>query len=159
MSSYCFNTCDQNSYIHVYNTLPLCIFFFFQLQLQTLFSLYHRTSTYFNNNNNKMKTLTFLLFTLVTLVSLAQYASSMGLCFGGGYPKCCQNGKNNCGPFCASCSRVGEFVRNMNMFEMMGMGMGTPSVFRVINNDPFVHGAARPVPFPAKPFPTNFKNP
>lgn len=82
---------------------------------------------------------------------------SMGICFGG-YPECCADGKNSCGPFCASCSRVGEFVRNMGMFAMMGMGMGTPPVFRVINKDPFVGGSIKNAPFPANPFPTNFNS-
>ena len=72
----------------------------------------------------------------------------MGLCFGGGYPKCCQNGKNNCGPFCASCSRVMEFLKHMNMFDMMGFSMGTPAVFRIINNSGHAHTAG--------PIPTNF---
>jgi len=73
----------------------------------------------------------------------------MGLCFGGGYPKCCQNGKNSCGPFCASCSRVMEFLKHMNMFDMMGFSKGTPGVFRIIN--PGGLGIT-----PGAPVPTNF---
>ena len=72
----------------------------------------------------------------------------MGICFGGGYPKCCQNGKNNCGPFCASCSRVMEFLKHMNMFDMMGFSMGTPAVFRIINPGGHAHTGS--------PVPTNF---
>jgi hypothetical protein len=45
----------------------------------------------------------------------------------------------------------------MNMFAMMGMGMGTPDVFRIINVDPFSRPNKRP--FPAAPFPTNFRMP
>ena len=41
-----------------------------------------------------------------------------------------QNGMNSCGPLCASCSRVNEYVTNMNMFSSMGRGHGTPAVFR-----------------------------
>jgi len=95
-------------------------------------------------------------FAFATLVSLSLVclllpeAEGMGLCFGG-YPACCSKGRNTCGPFCASCSRVGEFLRNMNMFEMMGFGKGTPMVFRIINPDP--HSQPNKVPFPAKPFP------
>ena len=105
----------------------------------------------------KMKLINLVILAFLT-VQLATFVSGMGLCFGG-YPQCCANGKNTCGPFCASCSRVGEFLRNMNMFAMMGMGMGTPAVFRIINPDPNAIGAARPVPFPAKPLPTNFNDP
>ena len=100
----------------------------------------------------KLNNLVILAF---LTVQLALFVNGMGLCFGG-YPQCCANGKNTCGPLCASCSRVGEFLRNMRMFAMMGMGMGTPAVFRVINPDPHVIGATKGVPFPAKPLPTNF---
>ena len=86
----------------------------------------------------------------LAVLILVNLVDSMGLCFGGGYPKCCANGKNVCGPFCASCSRVGEFLRNMNMFDMMGFSMGTPAVFRIINNDPALQ------PSSGKPLPTNF---
>jgi hypothetical protein len=107
-----------------------------------------------------MKQSQLVIYVSVSLFLLTTLVSGMGICFGG-YPACCANGKNTCGPFCASCSRVGEFIRNMGMFAMMGMGMGTPAVFRIINKDPFVTGAGkdRPVPFPANPFPTNFNSP
>jgi len=88
----------------------------------------------------------------LVVVLMPAPTQGMGLCFGG-YPACCQGGKNTCGPFCASCSRVTEFLRNMGMFDMMFFGMGTPSVFRIINPDP--HSQPGKVPFPAKPFPTN----
>ena len=103
-----------------------------------------------------MKQCNLVILAFLT-VQLALFVSGMGLCFGGGYPQCCANGKNSCGPLCASCSRVGEFLMNMRMFAMMGMGMGTPGVFRIINPDPHVIGATRPKPFPAKPLPTNFR--
>jgi hypothetical protein len=74
----------------------------------------------------------------------------MGLCFGG-YPACCNNQKNTCGPFCASCRRVPEFLRNMNMFNMLGFGKGTPNVFRIINPDP--HAFPEKTPFPGQPEP------
>ena len=48
-----------------------------------------------------------ILFSVIALIVAVQFAvvvDSMGLCFGG-YPACCQGGKNTCGPFCASCSR------------------------------------------------------
>jgi len=77
-------------------------------------------------------------------------AEGMGLCFGG-YPACCQGGKNTCGPFCASCMRVPEFLRMMMMFG--GIGPGTPSSFRTIHPDPFAGAGRGQVPFPAKPFP------
>ena len=86
-----------------------------------------------------------IAFVLLMFVCVTQ---GMGLCFGGGYPKCCQNGKNNCGPFCASCSRVMEFLKHMNMFDMMGFSMGTPAVFRIINPGGHAHTGA--------PVPTNF---
>ena len=89
-----------------------------------------------------------LLRTLAVLAMVIVMVNGMGLCFGGGYPKCCENGKNSCGPFCASCSRVMEFLRHMNMFDMMGFSMGTPAVFRIINNN----GLAKP----GQPVPTNF---
>lgn len=98
-----------------------------------------------------MKPISVVICTLVTLFMVLEI-ESMGICFGG-YPACCANGKNTCGPFCASCSRVDEFLHNMMMFMMHGMG--TPAVFRIINKDPFVQGPKRPVPFPAQPFPTN----
>ena len=41
---------------------------------------------------------------LIVAVQFASLVDGMGLCFGG-YPACCQGGKNTCGPFCASCSR------------------------------------------------------
>ena len=44
-----------------------------------------------------------LLTVAIFLISLTEEAEGMGLCFGG-YPACC-NGKNTCGPFCASCRR------------------------------------------------------
>merc|ERR1712226_725554 len=105
-------------------------------------------------SNMKLCNLVILAF---LTVQLALFVSGMGLCFGGGYPQCCANGKNSCGPLCASCSGVGEFLMNMRMFAMMGMGMGTPGVFRIINPDPHVIGAKRPGLFPAKPLPTNFR--
>ena len=40
---------------------------------------------------------------------------------------------NSCGPLCASCSRVNEYVSHMNMFQ--GQGKGTPAVFRYKVND------------------------
>jgi len=93
------------------------------------------------------------LIVAVQLACLLDQAEGMGLCFGGGYPACCSGGKNTCGPFCASCSRVGEFLRHMMMFDMMGFGKGTPGVFRLINPDP--HAFPQKDPFPAQPFPTN----
>jgi len=72
----------------------------------------------------------------------------MGICFGG-YPACCSGGKNTCGPFCASCRRVPEFLRNMMMFDMLGFGKGSPEVFRIINPDP--HAFPDKDPFPAQP--------
>ncbi len=102
-----------------------------------------------------MKPTTLFLVVSVLLSALVVTSTSgMGLCFGGGYPRCCANGKNACGPLCASCSRVNEYLMNMHMFAMMGMGMGTPDVFRIINGDPFARPNTRP--FPAQPFPTNF---
>ena len=89
-----------------------------------------------------------VLKTIFVLLMVVGTIHGMGLCFGGGYPKCCANGRNHCGPFCASCSRVMEFLRNMNMFDMMGFSMGTPAVFRIINND----GLHKP----GQPVPTNF---
>ena len=86
-----------------------------------------------------------IAFVLLMFVCVIQ---GMGICFGGGYPKCCQNGKNNCGPFCASCSRVMEFLKHMNMFDMMGFSMGTPAVFRIINPGGHAHTGS--------PVPTNF---
>ena len=72
-----------------------------------------------------------LLFAFFALNLMATAVNAMGICFGG-YPACCENGKNTCGPFCASCSRVGEFLRNMRMF-MTHMMDDSPSVFRIIN--------------------------
>merc|ERR1719266_3032718 len=97
---------------------------------------------------------TKLVFLLVVAVQLASLVDGMGLCFGG-YPACCQGGKNTCGPFCASCSRVGEFLRHMMMFDMRGFGKGTPAVFRLINPDP--NAFPNKDPFPAQPVPTNFR--
>merc|ERR1712045_53361 len=94
---------------------------------------------------------TKLVFLLVVAVQLASLVDGMGLCFGG-YPACCQGGKNTCGPFCASCSRVGEFLMHMMMFDPMGFGRGTPNVFRLINPDP--HAFPDKDPFPGQPFPT-----
>merc|ERR1711936_1422022 len=73
---------------------------------------------------------TKLVLLLVVAIQLASLVDGMGLCFGG-YPACCQGGKNTCGPFCASCSRVGEFLMHMMMFDMRGFGKGTPAVFRL----------------------------
>ena len=106
---------------------------------------------FLNSFQVQMKPISVVICTLVTFFLVLEI-ESMGICFGG-YPACCANGKNTCGPFCASCSRVDEFLHNMMMFMMHGMG--TPGVFRIINPDPFVRGPTRPVPFPAKPFPTN----
>lgn len=75
------------------------------------------------------------------------YGNAAGICFGGGYPQCCANGKNSCGPLCASCSRVGDFINNMRMFMST---MGTPSVFRIINPDPHAHAGTSHI------IPTNF---
>jgi len=97
------------------------------------------------------------LVVAVQLACLLDQVEGMGLCFGGGYPACCSNGKNTCGPFCASCSRVGEFLRHMMMFDMMGFGRGTPAVFRLINPDP--HAFPNETPFPKQPFPTNNRKP
>ena len=94
----------------------------------------------------------FLVFALIVAIQMTEFVNGMGLCFGG-YPACCQGGKNTCGPFCASCSRVGEFLMNMMMFDPRGFGRGTPNVFRLINPDP--HAFPEKDPFPAKPFPTN----
>ena len=89
-----------------------------------------------------------LLRTLAVLAMVIVMVNRMGLCFGGGYPKCCANGRNGCGPFCASCSRVADLLRPKNMFDMMGFSMGTPAVFRIINNSGLVK--------PGQPVPTNF---
>jgi len=93
-----------------------------------------------------------LAVALIVALQLASYyeVEGMGLCFGG-YPACCSGGKNICGPFCASCKRVPEFLRNMMMFDMMGFGMGTPAIFRIINPDPHAFPGRRP--FPAQPVP------
>merc|ERR1712080_810279 len=72
-----------------------------------------------------------------------------GICFGGGYPACCQ-GKNTCGPLCASGNRVSEFLRMMMMFG--GIGPGTPDVFGIINPDPH-KDAGKDVSLPRCPFP------
>ena len=85
---------------------------------------------------SKMKMMSKLLMIFCTLLLLVVLSNAAGICFGGGYPKCCENGKNSCGPLCASCSRVGDFLMNMRMF--MG-SMGTPGVFRIINPDPHAH--------------------
>jgi len=95
---------------------------------------------------------TKIVFALIVAIQMTEFVNGMGLCFGG-YPACCQGGKNTCGPFCASCSRVGEFLMNMMMFDPRGFGRGTPNVFRLINPDP--HAFPEKDPFPAKPFPTN----
>merc|ERR1712203_1013096 len=92
---------------------------------------------------------TKLVFLLIVAVQLASLVDGMGLCFGG-YPACCQGGKNTCGPFCASCSRVGEFMMHMMMFDPMGFGRGTPNVFRLINPDPHAFPDKDPFP-PALP--------
>ena len=84
----------------------------------------------------------------LVLLMVVGMIHGMGICFGGGYPKCCENGKNHCGPFCASCSRVMEFLKHMNMFDMMGFSMGSPGVFRIINPAGHAHGHG--------PIPTNF---
>ena len=97
-----------------------------------------------------MKVSLMILVVIFGLLNLfAPSGNAMGICFGGGYPQCCAYGKNDCGPLCASCSRVGEFLSNMRMF--MG-SMGTPSVFRIINPDPHVasHGGIN------NAVPTNF---
>ena len=103
-----------------------------------------------------MRSISFILaLSLVLVLALAlDAADGAGICFGGGYPACCANGKNSCGPFCASCARVGEFLANMNMFSNRGEGSGTPDVFRVINTDPFSAGRKAP-----QAFPTNFGMP
>ena len=49
--------------------------------------------------------------------------------------------------------RVPEFLRNMMMFDMMGFGMGTPAIFRIINPDPHAFPGRRP--FPAQPIPVD----
>merc|ERR1711944_266546 len=91
---------------------------------------------------------TKLVLLLVVAIQLASMVDGMGLCFGG-YPACYQGGQNTCGPFCASCSRVGEFLRHMMMFDMRGFGKGTPAVFRLINPDP--NAFPDKDPFPAPP--------
>jgi len=93
-----------------------------------------------------------LLLVSIQLALYVDQAEGMGICFGGGYPACCQ-GKNTCGPLCASCSRVSEFLRMMMMFG--GIGPGTPAVFRTINPDPHKDAGQDVVPFPAAPFPVN----
>jgi len=54
----------------------------------------------------------FLAFFALNLAATA--VNAMGICFGG-YPACCENGSNTCGPFCASCSRyvyeVAEYIQ------------------------------------------------
>jgi len=94
-----------------------------------------------------------LLLVSIQLALYVDQAEGMGICFGGGYPACCQGGKNTCGPLCASCSRVSEFLRMMMMFG--GIGPGTPAVFRTINPDPHKDAGQDVVPFPAAPFPVN----
>merc|ERR1711994_436310 len=96
-----------------------------------------------------------LLLVSIQLALYVDQAEGMGICFGGGYPACCQ-GKNTCGPLCASCSRVSEFLRMMMMFG--GIGPGTPDVFRTINPDPHKDAGQDAVPFPAAPFPVNGGN-
>merc|ERR1712066_838880 len=91
---------------------------------------------------------TKIVIALIVAVQFASLVDGMGLCFGG-YPACCQGGKNTCGPFCASCSRVGEFLMHMMMFDPMGFGRGTPNVFRLINPDP--HAFPDKDPFPGRP--------
>ena len=57
----------------------------------------------------EMVIMVMVMVTIMATVIMALYvdqAEGMGICFGGGYPACCQ-GKNTCGPLCASCSRVG----------------------------------------------------
>merc|ERR1712106_578167 len=107
------------------------------------------------NQSPNMLSTRYVVATLLALqlacLSMDQ-VEGMGLCFGG-YPACCSGGKNTCGPFCASCSRVGEFLRHMMKFDMRGFGMGTPDVFSIINPDP--HAFPNKTPFPAQPFPTN----
>jgi len=112
------------------------------------------TSPYHSRRFTKYPTMISakIVIALIVAMQLAVMVDSMGLCFGG-YPACCQGGKNTCGPFCASCSRVGEFLMNMMMFDPRGFGKGTPNVFRLINPDP--HAFPEKNPFPAKPFPTN----
>jgi len=92
-----------------------------------------------------------LLLVSIQLALYVEQAEGMGICFGGGYPACCQ-GKNTCGPLCASCSRVSEFLRMMMMFG--GIGPGTPAVFRTINPDPHKDAGQGGI-FPAAPFPVN----
>jgi len=93
-----------------------------------------------------------LLLVSIQLALYVDQAEGMGICFGGGYPACCQDG-NRCGPLCASCSRVSEFLRMMMMFG--GIGPGTPAVFNTINPDPHKDAGRDVVPFPAAPFPVN----
>jgi len=125
----------------------------------TVAHLHAHTPVYLEDSSHIQPTkmlstkLVVALVVAIQLACLLDQAEGMGLCFGGGYPACCSGGKNTCGPFCASCSRVGEFLRHMMMFDMMGFGKGTPGVFRLINPDP--HSQPGKVPFPAKPFPTN----
>ena len=54
--------------------------------------------------NTNLTSTSIAVFLLVVAIQLATLVDGMGLCFGG-YPACCQGGKNTCGPFCASCSR------------------------------------------------------
>ena len=57
----------------------------------------------------EMVIMVMVMVSVMVMVIMALYvdqAEGMGICFGGGYPACCQ-GKNTCGPLCASCSRVG----------------------------------------------------
>merc|ERR1712080_730994 len=96
-----------------------------------------------------------LLLVSIQLALYVDQAEGMGICFGGGYPACCQ-GKNTCGPLCASCSRVSEFLRMMMMFG--GIGPGTPDVFRTINPDPHKDAGQDAVPFPSAPFPQRRKS-
>merc|ERR1712106_964877 len=90
------------------------------------------------NQSPNMLSTRYVVATLLALqlacLSMDQ-VEGMGLCFGG-YPACCS---------------VGEFLRHMMKFDMRGFGMGTPSVFSIINPDP--HSQPNKVPFPAAPFP------
>merc|ERR1711890_28119 len=106
-------------------------------------------------HKNALQACCRLLLVSIQLALYVDQAEGMGICFGGGYPACCQ-GKNTCGPLCASCSRVSEFLRMMMMFG--GIGPGTPDVFRTINPDPHKDAGQDAVPFPAAPFPVNGGN-
>ena len=88
----------------------------------------------------------FLILALVITLNVVALTNGMGLCFGGGYPQCCYDGKNSCGPLCASCSRVGEYLHNMMMFMVhMGHNMNE-NVFKVTNHNPFLQGQVPVIP-------------